>query len=92
MEKFKAYLTMPYQEKGILLGTLDWVFRAVTLFVWCYIVTILFRLLMDSLLMDYNPVSKMWWCSYSFLILFGASWLAYIALFVRSYYSDDDED
>lgn len=90
MEKFKAYLKLPYQEKGVLLGTLDWAVRVLTVFVWCYIVTILFRLLVDSLLMDYNPVAKMWWCSYSFLILFGATWLAYIVLFVRNYYNDED--
>ena len=90
MEKFKAYIKMPYQEKGVLLGTLDWILRAVAVFVWGYVVTILFRLLLNSLLLDYNPVAKMWWCSYSFLIFFGATWLAYIALFVRNYYNDED--
>lgn len=90
MEKLKIYLKMPYQEKGILWGTLDWIIRALALFIWCYIVTILFRLVLDSLLLDYDPMAKLWWCSYSFLILFGATWLTYIALFVRNYYEDEE--
>ena len=82
---------MPYRERGIFWGTVDWVVRVLAVFVWCYVVTILLRLLLDSFLMDFNPVNKLWWCSYSFLIFFGATWLAYIALFVRNYYGDDED-
>ncbi len=90
MDKITMYFKKPYMEKGKWWSTVDWVVRAITVFVWCYVTTVLARLVWDSLLLDYNPMAKMWWFSYSFLILFGASWLAYIVLFVRDYYNKED--
>lgn len=91
MQTFLTYLKKPYQEKGLFLGTLDLLLRAVAVFVWVYLMTVLVRLVVESLVLDYNPLSKLWWLSYSFLICFGASWLAYILLFVRDY-NDPSED
>ena len=89
MQKFMNYLRKPYQEKGLLLGTLDLVVRFIAAFVWVYLLIVLVRLVWDSVVVDYNPLAKMWWFSYSFLIFFGASWLAYILLFVRDYNEED---
>jgi hypothetical protein len=89
MQKVIAYFKRPYEEKGFFLGMCDVIIRIVTAFVWLYLLTILFRLVWDSLLLDYNPLAKVWWFSYSFFIFFGASWLAYILLFVRDYYEED---
>jgi len=90
MERIIEYFKRPYSEKGFFLGTCDLIIRFVAVFVWFYLLTILFRLVWDSLMVDFDPLMKMWWFSYSFLIFFGASWLTYILLFVRDYYGDDD--
>ncbi len=90
MEKLKLYFKTPYEEKGLLKATLDFVFRAVTVVVWMYMVWVLSTLLVDALLHDYNPITKMWWFSYCFIVFVGGTWLAHIALFVRDYYEAED--
>ena len=50
---------------------------------------ILGNLLIDALVHSYDPAVKLWWCSYCFIIFFGATWLAYILLFVRDYYEEE---
>ena len=48
-----------------------------------------------SIKLDYNPVTQLWWFSYSFIMLFGGSLLAYILLFVRDYHDyeyEEDQD
>lgn len=90
MEKFLEYIKRPYAEKGFILATIDLILRAVTLFVWGYLLFICVGLVIESLRIDYDPVAKLWWFSYSFIVLTGASWLAYIILFSRTYYYDED--
>ena len=90
MEKLKLYFKTPYEEKGLLKATLDFVFRGVTAVVWVYMVWVLSTLLVDALLHDYNPINKMWWFSYCFIVFMGGTWLTYIALFVRDYYEAED--
>jgi len=85
MQKVLAFFKNPYAQKGVVLGTCDVVLKIAALFVWCYLTVVLVRLFIGSLLTDYNPLNKLWWFSYCFLMFFGASWLAYIALFVRDY-------
>lgn len=86
-----AYLKRPYAEKGLIIGTFDLLLKLFAPCVWGYLAVILCTLFFDSMLMDYNPVSKMWWFSYCFLIFFGGTWLAYIVLFVRDYYDAEEE-
>lgn len=85
MQKLIAFIKRPYAEKGFIVGTFDLLLKLVTLFVWGYLTVVLGMMFFDSLLTDYNPLNKMWWFSYCFLIFFGATWLAYIIFFVRSY-------
>ena len=85
MQRILAFFKKPYVEKGIILGTLDTMLKVVALVMWGYLTYILTVLFLDSLLTDYNPLNKLWWFSYCFSIFFGATWLAYIALFVRDY-------
>ncbi len=85
MQRLVAFVKKPYTEKGVLIGTVDTLLKAGTVCVWVYLVYILSVLFLDSLLTDYNPLSKMWWFSYCFSMFFGATWLAYILLFVRDY-------
>ncbi len=92
MQTLLSYLKRPYTEKGLIIGTLDLLLKCLTVFVWGYVTVILCSLFFDSLLTDYNPLNKLWWFSYCFLIFFGATWLAYIVLFVRDYYGDPDEE
>lgn len=89
MEKLLAYLKQPYQEIGTIRATLDLILRFVTAVVWVYLMYILGNLLFDALVRNYDPVMKLWWCSYCFIIFFGATWLAYILLFVRNYYEEE---
>ena len=90
MQKLKLYFKQPYEEKGIFRATLDFVLRACTLVVWMYLMYILGHLFIDALIRNYDPVQKLWWVSYCFIVGFGGTWLAYILLFVRNYYQTDD--
>ena len=85
MQTLLTYLKRPFAEKGLIVGTLDLLLKLLAVWVWGYLAVILGSLLVESLVVDYNPMNKMWWFSYCFLIFFGASWLAYIVLFVRDY-------
>ena len=89
MQKIMEYIKQPYQEKGLVRATLDVCLRALTVIVWVYLMWILGHLLLDALLRNYDPALKMWWCSYCFIIFFGATWLAYILLFVLDYYGEE---
>ena len=89
MEKLKIYLKRPYEEKGIIKATLDLCLRFFTLGVWGYLMFILGRLLLDALLHEYDPLIKMWWFAYCFILFVGASWIAYIVLFLRDYYEEE---
>lgn len=90
MQKLIAFIKRPYAEKGFIVGTFDSLLKLVTLFVWCYLTVVLGMLFVESLLTDYNPLNKMWWFSYCFLIFFGATWLAYIIFFIRNYNEDEE--
>ena len=85
MQQLFAFVKKPYTEKGIILGTLDTLLKIVTVLVWFSLAYILSVLLLDSFVTDYNPINKMWWFSYCFSMFFGATWLAYILIFVRDY-------
>lgn len=85
MQNILAFLKEPYTQKGIFLGTCDLVLKLIVLAVWCYLTVVLARLFIGSLLTDYNPMNKLWWFSYCFLMFFGLTWLAYIVFFVRNY-------
>ena len=89
MRKLWLYFKLPYQEKGVIKATLDLLLRAGTAYIWGYLVFILGLLLWDALLHSYDPAAKIWWFSYCFTIFVGASWLAYIVLFVRDYYEPE---
>lgn len=91
MQAIISYLKKPYAEKGFIIGTFDSLLKLLSVCVWGYLAVILGSLLWESLLTDYNPLNKLWWFSYCFFIFFGATWLAYIVLFVRNYNEEDAE-
>ena len=91
MQAIISYLKKPYAEKGFIIGTFDSLLKLLALCVWGYLAVILGSLLWESLLTDYNPLNKLWWFSYCFFIFCGATWLAYIVLFVRNYNEEDAE-
>ena len=91
MQAIISYLKKPYAEKGFIIGTFDSLLKLLALCVWGYLAVILGSWLWGSLLTDYNPLNKWWWFSYCFFIFFGATWLAYIVLFVRNYNEEDAE-
>ena len=91
MQKWILYIQQPYEEKGFLKATLDMLLRVVTVWVWGYLMYVLGLLLIDAILHNYSLVQKMWWFSYCFIIGLGATWLAYILLFVRDYYGGEED-
>ena len=90
MQKLMIYLKQPYEEKGFIRATLDLALRALTVIVWVYLMYILAHLLADALVRNYDPTQKLWWTSYCFIVGLGATWLAYILLFVRDYYGGEE--
>lgn len=81
----------PFQAKGLLWGLTDILIKAVTFTVWAYLTYILITLVCQSIALDYNPLKQLWWFSYSFLMFFGSSLLAYILIFVRDYNEEETE-
>ena len=90
MQKLMIYLKQPYEEKGFIWATLDLALRTLTAVVWVYLMYILAHLWVDALVRNYDPAQKLWWTSYCFIVGFGATWLAYILLFVRDYYGGEE--
>lgn len=85
MSKLNQFFFKPFAAKGLVWGCVDIAVKAVTLFVWVYLIGILGSLIGQTLRLDYNRLTQLWWFSYCFIIFFGASLLAYILLFVRDY-------
>ena len=85
MMRLQRFFTQPFTEKGIFWGIIDALVKLVALIIWADLTWIMCGVMHQSILLDYNPVTQLWWFSYCFLIFFGASWLAYIAIFVRDY-------
>ncbi|MBQ7907893.1 MAG: hypothetical protein IJ311_00080 [Elusimicrobiaceae bacterium] len=96
MSKLHSFFIKPFAAKGLLWGVVDLIVKALTIYVWVYLMCILGSLIWQSIQLDYNPLNQLWWFSYSFLMFFGASLLAYILLFVRDYneyeYEEDLEE
>ena len=75
----------PFTAKGFLWGLVDVIVKTLTVIVWVYLMCIQLSLVWQSIQLDYNPMTQLWWFSYAFLMFFGGSLLAYILLFVRDY-------
>ena len=85
MTNLYHFFSKPFQAKGFAWGVVDLLIKLLTLAVWLYVTGTLLGLVWQSIQLDYNPVTRMWWFSYAFLMFFGESLLAYILLFVRDY-------
>ena len=85
MTKLHSFFIKPFTAKGLCWGVIDLIVKLITVTVWVYLMGILGSLIWQSIQLDYNPLNQLWWFSYSFLMFFGASLLAYILLFVRDY-------
>ena len=85
MNLLHTLFIQPFAAKGFLWGCVDVAVKAITVIVWTYLMSILISLMWQSMQLDYNRMTQLWWFSYCFLIGFGATLLAYILLFVRDY-------
>lgn len=85
MTMLHSLFIKPFTAKGFFWGCVDVVVKALTIAVWTYLMYILGSLMWQSIQLDYNRFTQLWWFSYCFLMFFGASLLAYILLFVREY-------
>ena len=88
MTKLHQFFIQPFTAKGFVWGLVDMLVKVCTLVVWLYLVYIAGALVWKTLTLDANRYTQLWWCAYSFLILFGGTLLAYILLFVRDYKED----
>ena len=91
MTWLQHFFIKPFTEKGITWGIIDALVKLIAAFVWCYLLCIVCSLMWESVHLDYNTLTQLWWLAYCFLIFFGASWLAYIAIFVRDYNEEEAE-
>ena len=48
MEKLKLYFKTPYEEKGFLKATLDFMVRGLTVWIWVWLVWVLWLLFWDA--------------------------------------------
>lgn len=85
MTNIKEFFTKPFSVKGPIWGTLDLCVKIITIVVWVYLMGVLLSLIWQTIRLDYNRLTQLWWFSYCFLMFFGATLLAYILLFVRDY-------
>ena len=89
MTNIYYFFVKPFTAKGLVWGCVDLCIKIITLVVWVYLVGILISLIGQTIKFDYNRLTQLWWCAYCFLIFFGASFLAYILLFVRDYNTEE---
>ena len=89
MTRLKHFFIKPFTEKGLVWGIADALVKLLAALVWCYLLYMVCALMWQSVRLDYNPITQLWWLSYCFLIFFGATLLAYIAIFVRDYNEED---
>ena len=82
----------PFSVKGFWWGLTDLCVKVITIVVWVYLMCIQVSLVWQSIKLDYNPFTQLWWFSYAFLMFFGGSLLAYILLFVRDYNEEYEEE
>ena len=85
MTKLNQFFIKPFTAKGFFWGALDLLIKVCALVVWLYLVYILGALVWQSIQVDYNRFTQLWWFSYCFLMFFGGTLLAYILMFVRDY-------
>ena len=89
MTQLKNFFVKPFTVKGPFWGVVDLLVKAIAIFVWVYLMGILWQLIWQSVRLDYNPLTQLWWLSYCFFVFFGASLLAYITIFLRDYNEEE---
>ncbi len=90
MTSIYHFFIKPFAAKGFVWGLVDLCVKIITAAVWAYLTWILVSLIQQSILLDYNRLTQLWWFSYCFLMFFGVSLLAYILLFVRDYGEENE--
>lgn len=92
MTKLHTFFIKPFVKKGFLWGLADLLVKVLAMYVWVYILCILGSLIAETLRLDYNRLTNLWWFTYCFIIFFGATLLAYIVLFVRDYNEEEETE
>ena len=68
MTQLKNLFIKPFVIKGPFWGIVDLVVKIIAAFLWIYLMGILWILIRQSVLLDYNPITQLWWVAYCFLI------------------------
>ena len=82
MSKFLNSFKVSF-SKGILTGILDILFRLLVAFVWFMVVRVVVLFAWEAITLPQLAGQRMWWLSYSALILLIVSVLGYTAIFSR---------
>ena len=82
---FSRLFVKPFTQ-GPLRGALDVAVKVVALAFWVYAALFVATTVYGALMYEYNPKVQLWWLSYCFVILLGASLIAYPAVFERKKY------
>ena len=76
----------PFQAQGVFFGALDVAVKIIALAFWVYAAVFSATTIYGAVMYEYNPMVRMWWFAYSFIIFLGASLIAYPAVFERKKY------
>lgn len=76
----------PFEKQGVLRGAVDVAVKIAAIVFWVYAAVFVATTVYGALMYEYNPKVQLWWLSYCFVILLGASLIAYPAVFERKKY------
>ena len=82
---FSRLFVKPFTQ-GPLRGALDVAVKIFAVAFWLYAAVFAATTVYGALMFEYNPKVQLWWLSYCFVILLGASLIAYPAIFERKKY------
>ncbi|MCL2888762.1 MAG: hypothetical protein FWF35_05735 [Elusimicrobia bacterium] len=83
---FNRLFVKPFTTQGVLYGALDVAVKIVAIAFWIYAAVFVVTTIYGALMYEYNPKVELWWICYCFVILLGATLIAYPAVFERKKY------
>lgn len=82
MEKIMNSIKAPF-KKGIITGSLDIIFRLVSITIWAVTVQLLCRFMWEAVFLETVSSQKVWWLTYSMMMFVMVTVLAYTAVWDR---------
>ena len=82
MEKIMNSIKAPF-KKGLITGSLDILFRVISLAIWLVTVKLLLRFMWEAIFLETVSSQKVWWLTYSMMMFIMVTVLAYTAVWDR---------